>query len=246
MKGNLSQLDANAAEEAKADKVKAAAEEEKKQAAKNRVDELTSFLISLASAPSKQAAMDSSTSFVASYLNVPGAHIAVRKVNGETETLNFMSSNQSFVVGKKIKKITEEGDEVPPRQGVSFEAFKLPVVEEPKGEPDENAPPKPAPVPQPLIIDNVMRDKRIQFFGIPKLGSYLAVPFSFNSCDHAAGVSEAPAPVPNEDGTVPPAGPPFVMNKIATPFIIAVDSIGAFRRFNVFILFILFALAVMD
>ena len=177
--------------------------------------------------------MDSVTAFLPEFLEFPAAYIAVKKVLGESESLNYVSSNQSHVIGKKIKTPTEEGDEIPPRQGVSFDAFKLPPQEEPEGEPEEGAPPRPTPVPQPLLIDNVMRDKRVQFFGIPKLGSYLAVPFSFASCEHPAGIQEAPAPVPNEDGTVPAVENPFTTNKMVTPFIIGMDSIGNGRRFKV-------------
>jgi hypothetical protein len=111
---------------------------------------------------------------------------------------------------------------------------------------EEPPPPKPAPKPLPLIIDNVMRDKRCKFFGIPKLGSYVAVPLSLQSIDHDAGCLPGPpsaeaassgengeensAPAPSEPLAPPPK---YVMNKLPSEMIIGFDSIGNYRRFTV-------------
>lgn len=45
--------------------------------------------------------------------------------------------------------------------------------------PDENEPELISP--EHLLIENVVRDPRVKFFGIPKLGSYLALPITYGS-----------------------------------------------------------------
>lgn len=35
--------------------------------------------------------------------------------------------------------------------------------------------------PEHILVENAVRNPRIKFFGIPKLGSYLAVPISYSS-----------------------------------------------------------------
>lgn len=237
-------VEATREEDAKAAALKAVEDEKKKREAR-----LVAFMNSLqAEGNNKRDVMDSVSKFLAEYLGLPAVYIAVKRTSGETETLNYYSASpgQSHVVGRKLLKPAEENEEDEggaARQGVSFDAFKLPPQpeeeEEEVGEDEgEGAaatkPPKPVPVPQPLVIDNVMRDKRVQFFGIPRLGAYLAVPFAYASCDHASGIIEAPAPVPDEEGNMPPApAEPFVRNSQPCAFIIAADTQGAYRRFTV-------------
>jgi hypothetical protein len=244
---NFKEIDAKAVAEAERDAAAAVIAEEKQSAADSRQQELDNFVTGLSAAgPSKQAAMDAATAFLAEYLSVPAVYVALRKVEGENEFLNYMSANpsQTHVVGKKLKKATEEGegDELPPRQGCSFEAFKLPVVEEPEepAEGEEAPPPPPPPVAQPLIVDNVMRDSRIQFFGIPKLGSFVAVPLLYDSCDHAAGCVKAEAaPAAGEEGeegaapaAVSEGDSPYAKSNIPLSLLLVSDTIGDFRRFS--------------
>ena len=189
---------------------------------------------------SKQQTMDDATKFLASFLKVPASYIAIKKPAGESENLHYFSASpgQEHVVGKKIGKPVEEGDEVPERQGLSFDAFKVPEIPEeepvevPEGE--EPPPPRPPPVPLPLVVDNCMRDKRCKFFGIPLLGAYVAVPFSFQSLDHEAGCAVAPPPEPAGDGEGAPvavaSSSPYVKNLIKSELIICIDTIGAYRR----------------
>lgn len=187
--------------------------------------------------------MESACNFITAHLNIPAAYIALKKISGEKETLNYIaaSKGQEFVIGCKITKVTEEGDELPPRQGFSFDAFKIPEpaaddapAEE---ETDEGAPPKPPPVPVPLVIDNVMRDRRCSFFGIPKLGAFVAVPLSYQTTFHENGC------LPNPDAGVPPAEVPeggetplptaaYLNAKISQEFILGFDSIGKYRTFK--------------
>jgi len=110
---------------------------------------------------SKTEIMDKTTAFLAEYLNVPACYIAIKKQVGETETLQYYSANpgQEHVRGKKLPKPVEEGDDVAPRQGFSYDVFKIPEAppEEEPAEGEEGAPPKPPPKPVPLVIENVMR-----------------------------------------------------------------------------------------
>eukprot|EP01037_Dinobryon_pediforme_P040965 gene40965-50429_t len=134
--------------------------------------------------------------FIESSLDIPAAYFAIKQVTGETETLYYLeaSSTQQHVKGNKLVKVSgEEGEDAPIRQGISFDAFKLPEVPEEEAAPEEAEegaepkPPKPAPKMSPLIVENTMREKRCKFFGIPKLGAYVAVPFAFQSIDHENG-----------------------------------------------------------
>jgi len=201
---------------------------EKRQEIAMKQAQYPAFLDSIRSTRTKQDALDSVSSFVSDYFNIPTCSIAFKKPAGESEVLNYYSANPamaSIVVGKKIQKVEGEGDDLPPRQGISFDAFKLPEPEPEEMDEEGNPIPKPPPQMQPLIVDNVMREKRIKFFGIPKLGSYVAVPFTYKSVDHDAAVQVNPPEEGQTEGTI-------TMNKIDQSLIISIDSIGNFRRFS--------------
>jgi hypothetical protein len=225
---------------------KATLEEQIKEAEKSKlaqeVDQekslVPAFESQLSTYTEKKEAMDAVCKFLAEYLRVPAAYIAVKKVAGESEYLQYVSASpgQEHVIGKKLSKPVEEGDEPPVGQGFSFEAFKIPEPPEEVVDDEGNPIPQPPPVAQPIVIDNVMRDPRCSFFGIPKLGAFGCKSFQFASCDHENGcIDKASAPPsddpPPEEGA-PPAEPdnsPFKMNKIATDFIVCVDTIGSYR-----------------
>jgi hypothetical protein len=213
-----------------------------------RADRLTDFLMELENnATNKKAAMDQVVAFAADYLNVPACYIGVKKTINEVDTLYYYSANESNVskvVGKKLTVPQGEGEEdAPKRQGVTFNVFKVPEVE--PVEPPEDAPegwtPPPPPGPQPLVVDNCMRDTRCKFFGIPKLGSFLAVPLVYSSSDHTEGivVGEAPAAAPVEakegEEAPPPAEPKqiWVQQKtVSQSLALCVDTIGSYRAFS--------------
>lgn len=161
---------------------------------------------------------------------MPAAYVAVKKTSGEVESLNYLSASpgQSHVVGKKLMKQPEDSEEIEPRSGVSFSAFKLPEVPE-EEEPEEVAEGeepavKPPPTPSPLVIDNVMRDAGVKFFGVPKLGAYCAVPLSYGSIDHENGCEIKT----NDDGV------PFkAENTVDTQLLVCIDTIGKYRRLKV-------------
>ena len=72
-----------------------------------------------------------------------------------------------------------------------------------------------------------MREKRCKFFGIPKLGSYVALPFGFPSLDHENGCVLNPGDAENG------VEPSNVLNKIESQFIIGIDTIGKYRLIKV-------------
>jgi len=203
---------------------------------------------------SKETVMNSICHFMETSLRLPAAYIAIKKVVGETETLNYttVGPSQQHIHGKKLfKVITEDGDESVSRQGISFDAFKLPEVpeseegeEDGSGEDGTSITPKVIPKAQPLVIENVMREKRCKFFGIPKLGAYVAVPFTYKSTEYEEGVTlgikateETTANIDDNNGSVDPSSlsPPieeFVLTPKDVQFIIAFDSIGNYRRFS--------------
>lgn len=198
----------------------------------------------------KEDAFNAVTEYIENNLNIPAAYIAVKKVVGETETLNYIAAGptQKQMLGKKLVKVAaEDGDEAPPRQGISFEAFKLPEVpeeEEPAEEPEEGAEPvvKVPPKAQPLIIENAMREKRCKFFGIPRLGAYAAIPVSYQSIEHDEGVVLGTVEASTEEGVeAPPAD--YVFATKESQFLIAVDTVGKFRTFKVSVFVVAFVTA---
>jgi len=224
------------------------AKQAKAEAKVAQADSLTDFLMGLeSSCSSKQEVMDKVCKFTADHLKVPACYIGVKKVINEVETLYYYSANNDVqsgkVVGQKLTPPAGEGEEdAPKRQGVSFEAFKVPeveAVEPPEDAPEDWAPPPP-PGPQPVVIDNCMRDTRIKFYGIPKLGSFLAVPAVYASSDHTEGIVAGEAPVP-EPGDVPEGEepPPPVEPKaiwlpqktVTNSLILCCDTVGSYRSF---------------
>lgn len=169
-------------------------------------------------------------SFLAEYLQVPSVYIARKDVaEGGQESLKYIAANegQEHIIGQKLVKPSEDADEVPASSGLSFDVFKLPPIPEMEEEVDENGeplPPPPAPKLTPLVIDNVMRDNRVKFFGVPKLGSFAAVPLELASLDHEQGAKFEY----NEENAETVS-----QNKINSQLMIAMDTIGKYRRFTV-------------
>jgi hypothetical protein len=185
----------------------------------------------------KQEALNSVVEFLENIMHIPSAYIAFKAAVGESEVLNYYAAgpNSKPALGKKLPKpvIDEGAEEVPERLGVSFEAFKVPEVPEEEAAAEEAAegeegaaPVKKGPPPlSNLIVPNVMRDKRVKFFGIPKLGAFVACPFGYSSFEHD-GVSVFTAP----DGENPGG---YSLAPKEQQFIIAFDSVGKYRQFSV-------------
>ena len=114
-----------AAEAVEEDMKKAVAAKEA-AAVKANEDKLTDFLDELAGAAvNKKEAMDKAVNFVATYLGVPAAYLAVKKNINEADTLVYVSASegQDFVVGNKLSAPSGRRRGCVSRQGCSFEAF---------------------------------------------------------------------------------------------------------------------------
>eukprot|EP00604_Paraphysomonas_vestita_P001390 CAMPEP_0174820474 /NCGR_PEP_ID=MMETSP1107-20130205/4321_1 /TAXON_ID=36770 /ORGANISM="Paraphysomonas vestita, Strain GFlagA" /LENGTH=346 /DNA_ID=CAMNT_0016035897 /DNA_START=92 /DNA_END=1129 /DNA_ORIENTATION=+ len=225
------EIDALAKQSRDAEVLKEVASSDKETKKREREAKLKSFLDSLLPlSKTKQDVMNRVTQFLTEYLNIPAAYIAIVKVTGETESLNYYGANpgQEHVLGKKIVKQPEDSEEVPPRMGLSFDAFKLPEITEPEVEEElaegEEPKPKIIPKPSPIHIENVMRNSRIKFFGIPKLGAYVAIPLEYASLDHENGCQ---LQTNEETGEVS-----YIPSSINVKLIIGMDTIGKYRRFE--------------
>lgn len=213
-------------------RVRSSLDEEKQQLVddekKIRANQLNEFCATLESGDAsrikdKDDAMSKTCAFLASYLSIPAVYIAVKKIEGGEggfETLHYVAANddaqRAIVVGKKLTKAAEaEGDDAPTKQGMSFEAFRVPDA--PEEEPveleegQEPPPPKPAPKASYKKVANVMTDTRVKFFGIPRLGSYVALPLITTTIDHEVGV------VPNTAGAEETPPPPQREKKEGRP-----------------------------
>lgn len=184
----------------------------------------------------KQEALNSVVEFLENIMHIPSAYIAFKAPVGDSEVLNYYAAgpNSQTTLGKKLPKpvIDEGAEEVPERLGASFEAFKVPEVPEEEAaeeaaEGEEGAAPvKKGPPPlSNLIVPNVMRDKRVKFYGIPKLGSFVACPFGYSSYEHDAVSVFTPPDGENSGG--------YSLAPKEQQFIIAFDSVGKYRQFSV-------------
>lgn len=231
--GDVSEVESKLAEYLKVESVKTQAQSEKDDEKTAKASQYSKFLNSIDTMSSKEDAMKAVVNFIETSLNIPAAYIAVKVPAGESEVLKYLAvgAHSTHVLGKKLPKpAAEEGDEAPQRQGVSFEAFRVPEVPEeevPPEESEDGAPvvPKGPPPLENLIVQNTMRDKRVKFFGIPKLGAYVGVPAVYNSVDHDnACVFNA--------GDGAEVLPSFELTKKDNHFLIGMDTIGNYRLFS--------------
>lgn len=213
------------------DQIKQDGKELEQAPIKQKSSRYETFLGSVQGYSSKQDAFDAVTKFMETQLEIPAAYIATRYVSGESiDVLKYVAKGDSdpIVLGKKLNKpAADDSEEAPERQGVSFEAFKVPEVpesDEPPAEDGQEVAPKGPPPLQPFSIVNVMRDRRVKFFGIPKLGSYLAVPFTYSTVDHDAAITYTPA-----EGETPAS---YAIARKDAQFMIACDTVGCYRLFK--------------
>jgi len=82
----------------------------------------------------------------------------------------------------------------------------------------QEPPPKVIPTPQPIIIDDVMRDNRIKFFGIPKIGSFASIPLKYQTFDH--------------ENAVVVGSTEYSQNPIPQNVLLCLDTIGKYREFK--------------
>ncbi|CAM9737764.1 unnamed protein product [Ascophyllum nodosum] len=143
--------------------------------------------------------------FVGERLGATGVQLGRKLVIDGQEIFEFIaaSAGQEHMIGQELRGLQEgqEEDEDATEEGVTFDLWKKtetppepePVYDE-DGElvPDEEEPELIPP--EHVLVENVMRNPRVKFFGIPKLGSYLALPITYDTWLYPEGISEIPPP----------------------------------------------------
>jgi hypothetical protein len=183
------------------------------------------------------------TGATATYCGYQIEETAMQAVDGEeqevkSEVIKYMaaSSNNQFMTektlrlkgsGKKAKGqltlgIFEEVDDIPPAPAEGEEGYE---GYEPPPEPEGGWPKKwKTPC---LVVDQCLQEPKMQYFRIPKLGSYLAVPFRFQY-EEDQEAEEKPA---IEDGKCPP-WPEFTTTTKTQLGVLAMDTLGTEREFR--------------
>ncbi|KAF4034433.1 Dpy-30 motif [Phytophthora infestans] len=137
--------------------------------------------------------------------------------------VHFIASSkhpQSTVVDKFVAQSTDEGEEDVRRGvGVTFDVFKEIAPTDEDGNPaaDAEGNALPAATPKFVHIENVLREPRVIFFGVPKLGALVARAGQYKSYLHAD--------VQNESNPEEP-------NVLEQWLVFSVDTIGQARAFT--------------
>ncbi|KUF91456.1 hypothetical protein AM588_10007352 [Phytophthora nicotianae] len=143
--------------------------------------------------------------WICSMLNAEEAYIGRKCVDPQGNcVIHFIASSkhpQSTVVDNFVAQPTDEGDEEGVRRGigVTFDVFKEIVPTDEDGNPavDTEGNALPASPPKFVHIENVLREPRVKFFGVPKLGALLARAGQYKSYLHADVRNESNPEEPN-------------------------------------------------
>eukprot|EP00618_Florenciella_parvula_P001239 CAMPEP_0119498968 /NCGR_PEP_ID=MMETSP1344-20130328/21568_1 /TAXON_ID=236787 /ORGANISM="Florenciella parvula, Strain CCMP2471" /LENGTH=525 /DNA_ID=CAMNT_0007534913 /DNA_START=48 /DNA_END=1625 /DNA_ORIENTATION=- len=160
----------------------------------------------------------------------------------ETATISFVAGTAgSDMEGKVLMGAAPDAEE-PVDEGVSFGVFK--ALEPVEGEEEEAAeeeeggepkPPKGPEYPTEFVVKNVVREPAVKFYGIPKLGSYVALPVRYDSCLHADGVEIVPPAEPAEDAPpaeegAPPPAPTTKPKMVSKEVLVGMHTMGQSGR----------------
>ncbi|GMF36452.1 unnamed protein product [Phytophthora fragariaefolia] len=143
--------------------------------------------------------------WICSVLNAEEAYIGRKCVDPQgNNVVHFVASSkhpESAVVDKFVAQPPDEGEEEGVRRGVGvmFDAFKeiAPVGEDGGPALDEEGNPLPAAPPKFVHVENVLREPRVKFFGVPKLGALLTRAGQYKSYLHADVLNESNPEEPN-------------------------------------------------
>lgn len=141
-------------------------------------------------------------------LNAEEAYVGKKSLNpAGVELVHWVASSKSDSVTVD-KFVTEE-------RGVTFDVFK--EVEDPVVPVDTEGNPLPPMVPKFVHIENVLREPRMKFFHVPKLGAYLTKGLKYNCFLHPDVFNDSNPETPNikEDWLV-----------------VSVDTMGQARSFT--------------
>ncbi|KAG3198111.1 hypothetical protein JG687_00004907 [Phytophthora cactorum] len=143
--------------------------------------------------------------WICSVLNAEEAYIGRKCVDPQgSNVIHFVASSkhpQSTVIDKFVIQPTDEGDEEGVRRGigVTFDVFKEIALTDEDGNPgvDAEGNALPAAPPKFVHVENVLRDPRVKFFGVPKLGALVARAGQYKSYLHADVHNESKPEEPN-------------------------------------------------
>lgn len=123
-------------------------------------------------------------------LNAEEAYLGRKCVDVTGQSLvHWVASSHVTSPSVTIDKfVTEE-------QGITFDAFR--EVEDSAAPVDEDGNPLPPAVPRFLHVENVLREPRMKFFHVPKLGAYLTRGLKYKSFLHPDVINEANPEEPN-------------------------------------------------
>jgi hypothetical protein len=170
--------------------------------------------------------------------------------------IQYVSSTDGSSMTNSVLKGVAEGEEEG-MEGCTWTLFTSEEVEEVVIDPEteEEVTNTKTVFPAMVSVDNVVRDKTVKHFGLPKLGSYLAVPVRYNSCIFDGGIVEAPPPAEvdaeaadeekKDEGSeekegeakaeaAAPAEPvaKYVQAFVPVEMVIGLDTIGQGKRFT--------------
>lgn len=143
----------------------------------------------------------------------------------ETVQIQYVaaSENNKFMVGKTLAPPPEE-EGTGEGAGISFDVWKAIEEEDAEGNPTSR-------MPDYKHVENVIREPNMSFFGIPKLGAYLAVPFTYDSYLHSGVFDPAPDAGGGEE-TPEGETPEEKVNTVPVEMICALDTMGQGRPFT--------------
>lgn len=126
--------------------------------------------------------------WICAALSAEEAYIGRRCAGPENvEVVHWVASSRANSVTLD-KFVSEE-------RGVTFDVFK--EAEDPTAPVDSDGNPLPPAVPKFVHVENVLREPRVQFFHVPKLGAYLTKGLLYHSFLHADVFNDASPETPN-------------------------------------------------
>jgi len=181
-------------------------------------------------------------SLVASRTDATGVYLGRKEKNPDgISQIQYIESTDATMQGKVLKGVADGEEEG--AEGVTWGLFVSSEVEEVTTDPEtgEESTATKTVWPADVTVGNIVRDPAVKCFGIPKLGSYMAVPVRYSGCLQEGAMEDAPPPadpVPNEDGTMPEvdpdAPPPPKYQPVFAPaeFVVGLDTAGQGREFT--------------
>ncbi|RLN59017.1 hypothetical protein BBJ28_00006805 [Nothophytophthora sp. Chile5] len=139
--------------------------------------------------------------WLCSALDAEEAYIGRKCVNPQGTNVVHIIASSKYPYSTAVDKfVTEPAEEDDGRgRGVTFDVFKEVVPVSADGTPtvDAEGNPLPATPPKFLHMENVLREPRVKFFGVPKLGALLTRAGQYKSYLHADVVNESNPEEPN-------------------------------------------------